>query len=122
MISLAEPDQDHRKAFKLKISPMIAVMIAAPVSATTRYGEGWADNDHGGWPGLARQGWLHQGGAEQCDGDGEREAEGGQGQTGPAESQPHTLSGCSAGSAASFGCGAECQGLRVASARATSAS
>src|SRR5712691_7800215 len=54
MISLAGPGQDRRKAFKLKISPVIAVMIAAPERATTRYGDGFAASDHGGcpaWPG-----------------------------------------------------------------------
>ena len=62
MISLAEPGQDHRKAFKLKISPMTAVMIAAPVSATTRSGEGCADSDHGGWPAApGRAGSIKEG-------------------------------------------------------------
>jgi hypothetical protein len=40
MMSLDGAGQDHRKALKLKISPVIAVMIDAADSATTRSGEG----------------------------------------------------------------------------------
>ena len=74
-MSQGDTVQPRRVARRVSTRPAVPAAIANAVRVTTRYGDGWAANDHGGWPARPGSAGSITEGPSTAHGEGRRDAE-----------------------------------------------